>query len=346
LGGVTVIICCYNGQNRLPATLEYLAKQKVHGFPWEVIVVDNNSTDGTAEAASKTWDRVGRGIPMRVLHEAEPGLRAARQRGMSFAAYDTFVFCDDDNWLGESYVATARDIMMAHHDVGAAGGLGIPRYEIDPPHWIDPFLENLAVGAQGERTGYVPDSRRFLYGAGLVVRKGAIEDVRASGLDSLLSGRLADALTSGEDTELSLQLLLLGWNLWYDERLVFHHYIPAERMTREYLQHLSLHIASGEVLCSLYRTCMEQRVLRRALRTRWLFNCVYTSLRIAALWTRRKLGRRGERRDFSLLMTASSLRGRLSRILQSRRALRRHYLDIRSIGEEYAGFPQKFRKLR
>jgi len=50
--GVSVIICCYNSVKRLPVTLAHLKSQVVFGqIPWEVIVIDNASTDRTAEVA-------------------------------------------------------------------------------------------------------------------------------------------------------------------------------------------------------------------------------------------------------------------------------------------------------
>ena len=71
--GVSVVICCHNSAKRLPETLAHLAAQDVPvGTPWEVIVVDNCSTDGTSEVASRTWaSRMT--VPLRVVREERAG---------------------------------------------------------------------------------------------------------------------------------------------------------------------------------------------------------------------------------------------------------------------------------
>lgn len=80
LTGISIVICCYNSAQRLPLTLVHLAAQKVaDNFPWEVIVVNNASTDNTEEAAFSSWDRES--IEMRVVYEPQPGLSYARHRG-------------------------------------------------------------------------------------------------------------------------------------------------------------------------------------------------------------------------------------------------------------------------
>ncbi len=56
--GVSVIICCYNSSSRIIPTLQNLVKQRVpNHIPWEVIVVNNASTDNTGEVAKETWQR-------------------------------------------------------------------------------------------------------------------------------------------------------------------------------------------------------------------------------------------------------------------------------------------------
>jgi glycosyltransferase involved in cell wall biosynthesis len=71
--GVSVIICCYNSAALLPQTLEHLANQQTAGeISWEIIIVNNNSTDNTAEIAENIWQGLNRPIPFRVVHQPEP----------------------------------------------------------------------------------------------------------------------------------------------------------------------------------------------------------------------------------------------------------------------------------
>src|SRR5688500_17791752 len=95
--GLSVVICCYNSAERLPQTLRHLAIQKYSpGLNWEVIIVDNNSLDATADVARKEWAQYSTRVPLKVVTERDPGLSAARSKGVSSASFEFIVFCDDD----------------------------------------------------------------------------------------------------------------------------------------------------------------------------------------------------------------------------------------------------------
>src|SRR5688572_20942184 len=103
--GISVIICCYNSSQRIGETLRHLARQQFpEDFRYEVLLVDNDSTDDTTAVARAIWDKEGpAGIPLRIVEELRAGQMYARDKGVKEAAYDSIVFCDDDNWLNPDY---------------------------------------------------------------------------------------------------------------------------------------------------------------------------------------------------------------------------------------------------
>src|SRR5262249_51860930 len=117
---VSVLICSHNGKARIAATLEAVSKCEA-SFPVEVILIDNTSTDGTAQMASAVWGRLDTSFKFGVVFEPELGLSYARRRGVMEARYEFLVFCDDDNWLSRDYLSTAAEILSGP-GVGAAGG--------------------------------------------------------------------------------------------------------------------------------------------------------------------------------------------------------------------------------
>src|SRR5437016_2123314 len=120
--GVSVVICCHNSAQRLPRTLAHLSAQKVSAeIPWEVIVVDNASSDDTAKVEASSWPKNAR-ASLSVLREPEPGLSHARRRGFDEAKYEIVCFIDDDNWVSTDWVETISRVMSEHPDVGACGG--------------------------------------------------------------------------------------------------------------------------------------------------------------------------------------------------------------------------------
>ena len=88
-----MIICCYNSATRLPQTLKHLAEQQVpQDLNWEVIVVDNNSTDHTAEVAKDLWVQYGSPVNLKVVPEWNPGLSNARKKGVYEAKGEIIMF--------------------------------------------------------------------------------------------------------------------------------------------------------------------------------------------------------------------------------------------------------------
>lgn len=252
MNSVSLVICCYNSASRLPAVLQHIAHQKSGtDVPCEVIVVDNACTDDTAAVAQNAWP-ADAPFPLRVVSEPRPGLSWARLRGLAEARHDVVSFIDDDNWVSPDWVGTVSDIMSAHPEVGACGGLIEPVFESPPPRWITHFLGSFAVGAQAAEAGDVSDSRGVLWGAGLTVRRQAWEQLRSCGFQFILSDRTQNALDSGGDCELCLALRLGGWRLWYDPSLQLRHFIPATRVSWPYIRRLHRAFGRGSVWSELY----------------------------------------------------------------------------------------------
>src|SRR5687767_957073 len=113
--GLSVVVCCHNGADRLPETLAHLAAQDDPGRPWELIVVDNASDDATATVAAANWPRGP--APLRVVSEPRLGLAYARLRGLMAAQYTLIAYIDDDNWLDADWLRHAITTMEAHPEV-------------------------------------------------------------------------------------------------------------------------------------------------------------------------------------------------------------------------------------
>ncbi|MCY7278070.1 MAG: glycosyltransferase family 2 protein, partial [Phormidesmis sp. CAN_BIN44] len=122
VNGISIVICCYNSAQRLPETLAHLAAQAIPStVPWEIIIIDNASTDNTADVARASWLSTS-SAPLHIIHEPQQGLSYARLRGFCESTYDVISFVDDDNWVCPEWVQTVSEIMTQHPHVGACGG--------------------------------------------------------------------------------------------------------------------------------------------------------------------------------------------------------------------------------
>ncbi len=255
--GIDVVICTFNGAARLPALFDALAAQSLDGARWRVVLVDNASTDDTAERARRLWSR--NDVKLVVVSEPRPGQMHARERARQHLVHPFVCFCDDDNFLAPNYLMVALEFMEHDSAIGVLGGRGEAVSDVELPAWFAHAAGGYAVGPQGETEGHVPLSRGFVYGAGMVLRREAWDDLLASGFRSRLAGRTGNGIKSGDDNELCLALALAGWEIHYSPRLMFKHAIPPRRLTEEYCRTLYRSFGDALPVLGAYRDFLTGR---------------------------------------------------------------------------------------
>ncbi|MDY6936857.1 MAG: hormogonium polysaccharide biosynthesis glycosyltransferase HpsE [Cyanobacteriota bacterium] len=231
----TVAIPTYNGGDRLPAVLEKLQAQiKTEKIAWEIIIIDNNSSDNTArviEDLQKNWHSP---FPLKYYFEPKQGLAFARGRAIAEAKGDLVGFIDDDNLPAPDWVFEAFQFGKNYPKAGAYGGQIHAQFEVQPPENFDNIIGFLAIRERGDKPNlYKPEVLSLPPGAGLVVRKQVWCDCVPD--TPILSGRSGNSLTSGSDWEPLIHMHKQGWEIWYNPAMHLDHLIPAERLEREYL---------------------------------------------------------------------------------------------------------------
>lgn len=261
--GVSVIICCYNSAVRLRETLKHLSLQNVPpGVPWEIIVVDNHSTDDTKEAALQIWSDFEKDIPFKIIEEPRQGLSFARETGAKNACYEFLLYCDDDNWLDDKYVHYAYCIMKENNKIGVLGGGVDGVFETEKPVWFERFQAAYAIGKPLAKSG-IANARTYLAGAGMVIRKSALELLQIFHFEQLLSDRKGNELSSGGDVELCIILRFLDYDLYYDERLKLKHFMPSKRLTWKYcVNMMSRGHSVPQIYFDFYFYCYEKLMNR------------------------------------------------------------------------------------
>lgn len=250
--GISVIVCCFNSADRIRPTLEALQKQKeVEKVPWEVVLVDNASTDKTVEVAKNSWKR--KEVPFVILEEKTPGKSHALQTGISFSKYLFFATVDDDNWVPENYISRSFELMTEHVDIGILGCQGEGVFEEPPPDHVLKFSKAFAIGPQGSKAGYIEEEQSFLYGACSVYRRETWDHLWNHGFRYYIAGRTKSSLISGEDSELSLAFVLAGKRLWFEPSLVFKHDLPAKRFSWPYFVKLTRAFGESDLVINHYK---------------------------------------------------------------------------------------------
>ncbi len=230
---LSIVICCYNSVNRIVPTITEIARLKISDLLIELVLIDNNSSDNTTKLAQEKWRSLGSPFPMFFIEEKRPGLSFARRKGVESANGEIVLFCDDDNWLAEDFVVKGVEIMNSNNEIGVLGGRGIPVFEGEKPEWFSTFQGSYAVGCQGLYSGDIT-GRGYVWGAGCFVRRDTMLALYSAGFTSLCTDRKGNELSSGGDSELCKWHILIGKKLWYDDGLIFKHYIENHRLQKEY----------------------------------------------------------------------------------------------------------------
>lgn len=262
--GISVIICCYNSATRLYETLKHLTLQKTNAaLFWEIIVVDNASTDNTASAAFETWKGFGKNnTKLTVVEEKKQGLSFARKKGVDTAQYEIIVFCDDDNWFNENYLQTAYNIITGNKNIGALGGQSAGISDTDLPDWFSECGEYYAACKQAPATGII-NYKGYVFGAGMVSRKKLFQSLINDNFPGILSDRKGNTLSAGGDCEYCQRLILQGYDIYYSEELFFHHYIPPYRLTEEYRLAMSEGLIESRSVIGEYLEAVRIKQLSR-----------------------------------------------------------------------------------
>lgn len=236
ISGISIIICCYNSSKRLQPTLEHVQRLKIReGLSWEVIVIDNASTDNTSEHAQRIWNQDAV-TELKTIKEETPGLSHARHRGLKESRYDVLAFIDDDNWVSPDWLEQVQIIFESDATIAAAGGPIEEVCEAETPEWFERFKGNFTIWIPQPKASYF---EKPLCGAGLCIRKQAWMALIEHGFQSRLVDRQGANLSSGGDFELCYALLIAGHKLWYDPKLLVKHFMPQSRITWPYLKKLN-----------------------------------------------------------------------------------------------------------
>jgi len=227
---LTVILCTYNRCGELPRALESVAFQTLpHSVEWEVLVVDNNSSDQTRAVVEDFCLRhPGR---FRYLFEPQQGLSYARNAGVREARGKILAFTDDDVIAEPGWLQNLTAGLHSGEWAGA-GGRVLPRWPCSPPPWV-PVRERfgLAPIAMFDLGSQVISLSEAPVGANMAFERGMFEKYGGFRTDL---GRCGDKSLSNEDTEFGRRLLAAGERLRYEPSAVVNHSVPQERLRQHY----------------------------------------------------------------------------------------------------------------
>lgn len=225
-----LVIPTYKRRELLRKTLDSIAHATVPaGLKVRVLVVDNNSNDGTAEMVTRLAPSFP--IPLDYLLETKQSSSHTRNAGILASTADLIGFVDDDEEVEPHWFeVVARE--FADSEIQFIGGPYLPNWVTPAPDWLPPGYHS-AIGAipPKPRAPIAPGFSGNLMGGNAVLRRSVFDRV---GLYSTQLGRSGKGLLSEEDADMLRRIQAAGIHGMYVPDLAIRHYIAPERLTRGY----------------------------------------------------------------------------------------------------------------
>lgn len=228
---VSAILCTYNRCKILPRTLEQLAASQLpSSVSWEVLVVDNNSTDQTRDVVEDFCQRYP-GI-FRYVFEPTSGKSHAANAGIKQARGNVLAFVDDDVTLSATWL---HNLTASLHDGtwAGAGGRILATQALEAPEWFSVEVQGAVLYGRFDFGEQPCELEVAPYGANMAFRKAIFEKYGAFRTD-LGPGLGPETPRPNEDTELGRRLIAAGERLRYEPKAVVYHPVLPGRIRKEY----------------------------------------------------------------------------------------------------------------
>ena len=275
---ISAVICTLNRANYLRKALQSLVDQTLDNNLYEILIVDNGSTDDTKRVVLEEFAHVPN---LRYLYEPIQGLNQARNTGWRNAKGEYVAYTDDDAIASREWLHNILNAFKTTKPtLGCVGGKIEPIWEGNPPTWLsDSMAGYLAILTYSEKP-ITSDERQLLAGVNMACPKHLIEAVGGFHLGLDRKGR---NLLSHGDVLLQRQVMKMGYPCYYHPQIVVQHHIHTSRLTQEWFVRRMYWEGVSEALSQIY---LESLTARK--RQQMAFSTISVLLRskrlLAKLW--------------------------------------------------------------
>lgn len=235
---ISLVICTYNRDKYLPEALESIKLQSASADSFQLIIVDNKSTDNTASIA-QNFILNNPHLNVKYALETNKGLSFARNRGVAEADAPVLCYLDDDAILSTQYVDEMISFFTAHPFAVGVGGKVIPKYEDgNEPDWMNKYLNGF-VGRVDHGTHIQKFNEQMKYPAGcnMTYKKDII--LKAGGFNNDLTFR-------SDDKYIFFKIKELSDEIYYVPNAYVYHYIDSNRLAFDNFKKLFLKTGNEE----------------------------------------------------------------------------------------------------
>jgi glycosyltransferase involved in cell wall biosynthesis len=240
---LSIVICSYNRASYISGALDSLYHQSAGLDNFEAIIVDNNSTDNTADVF-KQWRSSHANGSFTYLTEPKQGASFARNTGANSAKGQWLCFMDDDAIANEVYVENIIKHIKTTPEAIGFGGRIIPKYIPSEPEWMSYYVSSLVGNFDYAPTACAFENGKYPLESNMIVKKDIYDSI--GGFNTQLPGVVGTLRIGGEGKELFYKLLAQGHTIYYDPAICVHHVVEVKKLTPEYMYRVASGIGRGE----------------------------------------------------------------------------------------------------
>lgn len=215
-------ICTYNRAFIIHKCLQSILLQKDVKVDFEILIIDNNSTDNTAQVVRPF---VEQNTNFRYIVEKKQGLSYARNRAITEAKGKWIVYVDDDGILAPNYI-NRLEFILSNYDYDGFGGKAEPCFFYGRPKWLSKSFGLHSLPTTTD-PGYINGKDGWLIGCNMVFRK---RDLITNGGFNPELGMTKNQVVYGDDDNVQQKLIDAGLKLGFDSQLIVQHIIPPQKL--------------------------------------------------------------------------------------------------------------------
>lgn len=225
---ISAIICTYNRDKFLEKSLDSLFEQTLSSEEFEIIVVDNNSTDNTKKVFEQK-QKANPAYKMRYIQEKAQGLSYARNTGWQTAQAPYVYYLDDDGKASPQLLEEFLKLFEMKDKIAACGGKIIVEYDPEKPEWLPHFFERFygdySRGDEIVECEYVPGGNSAWCVKFLNESVGFATEL----------GRVGQDGAGCEESFLNARAIKMDYTLLYSPNALMYHYAGPDRLNMKWL---------------------------------------------------------------------------------------------------------------
>ena len=251
---LSIVISTYNNAASLERALKSVAMQDADKSIWECVVVNNNSTDDTAERVA-AFAKAHSDINIKLVDEPQQGLSYARNRGIAESKGQFIAFIDDDETINEGFVSAYIDLFRNHGAFVGSGALKVC-YETARPKWMSYYTEKMIANPLDLGSEIITITRTITPTGGNMAFNREVFNLYGN-FDTNL-GRKGGELFGGEENDLFERIRDLGERIFYTPHAIAYHHISDKKLTPEYFDKLSDGVGVSKRMRAEKRDSLEE----------------------------------------------------------------------------------------